>query len=138
MGEDAAILIEIELHDFQEACSCVLTGAYTASEFAVLRVTENLAIRWYFSKTGKWLDVTFGLVIGALEDLYEGVEKKKKPKELQLLDYLNRRRIEVDHPKRVSTLNDAELTLNTVRTLASALKHELSPESRLGPDSNEQ
>lgn len=51
--ENTAILSDMEQHDLNEACKCILMDCPTAAEFIALRAAESLLRRWYERKTGK-------------------------------------------------------------------------------------
>lgn len=116
-----ATLSTLEEHDFREASLCLLVGAYTAAEFAALRFAESMAIRWHqkVTQAAKPMDTTLGVVLGELEKHYAA--NPPVPKEVKLVDHLNDRRIEVDHPKRASSLQDAEFTMKAVELVATGL-----------------
>ncbi|MBI2867787.1 MAG: hypothetical protein HYX97_05585 [Chloroflexi bacterium] len=131
---DQALADDIERASFKDACTCLLSGAWTASEFSALRVAESVLRRWHANKTGKELSQTWGRVLGALEKAYP--DETKRPKELAFLKYLKGRRDEINHPQRVSGLGDAEFTLEAVCRLIQDLKSEIKPATPLGTDSN--
>lgn len=124
LGNSVRYLTKMEQHDLQEACLCLLTRAYTASEFSSLRAAEGILNRWHAKKTGTKLDTTWGRVLDEMTKEYPG--EPRRPKELTLLSYLNKRRVEIDHPKRISTLVDAEATLLNVFHLVGDLEATLA------------
>ena len=129
-------LTALERNAFNEACLCLLTGAYTASEFSSLKAAESMLVRWYHKEKDIWLDEPWGAVLQKMETLFP--KRNEQPKELAFLDYLNARRIEVGHPKRIATVDDAEFTLNAIGSLLSALKGKMTPAAQSETDGNEQ
>jgi len=110
-----------ETRNLDEACVCILIGGNTASEFMSLRTAESLLRRWYIKKTDKTLNKnTWGYVLEKLTAEYP--DEKDRPKEIQFLSYLNKRRNEIAHPERTSTQNDAEVTLLNIIDLIESLK----------------
>jgi hypothetical protein len=109
------MLQPLEKQDLNEATLCILSNAFTSTEFIALRAAESILRRWYEKKTSIKLErERWGDVINWLSDKYP--KKSERPKELSLLDYLRGRRNEIDHPEAISNPEEATATfLNVIR-----------------------
>lgn len=117
---------EAELRDLTEACTSLISGAYTSAEFMALRAIEGLLRKWYESEMGESAkNRGWNEVFSALDDSEETDELQG----MNLLDILRNRRNEVAHPDRHSTKRDAETTVKHSFTITERLVEQMTSET---------
>jgi len=118
--DEFSMLEPLEEQNLKEAASSLLFANFTSAEFMALRTAESLLKKWYEKRTGKKLGrTTWGQVLEKLNK--EFPNKRDRPKELLLLDYLSERRNEIAHPVAVSNSVQASTTFFNVISLCQTL-----------------
>ncbi|NUC74819.1 hypothetical protein HTZ84_21380 [Haloterrigena sp. SYSU A558-1] len=109
--------------DLHEGCSALAANCPTASVIMVLRSIEYILREWYKQELDEEAaDDTWGTVLGKLQSEFNN--RGDDPDVLSNLDYLRRKRNEVNHPNRSPSLHEAAVTVAMAsETISSMMEH---------------
>ncbi|WP_083870305.1 hypothetical protein [Haloterrigena salina] len=109
--------------DLHEGCSALAANCPTASVIMVLRSIEYILREWYKQELDEEAaDDTWGTVLGKLQGEFN--DRGEDPDVLSNLDYLRRKRNEVNHPNRSPSLHEAAVTVAMAsETISSMMEY---------------
>lgn len=108
-------------NDIREACRTLAINCPTASTMLSLRAVEYCLVQWHEQKTGNEIELTWGQVLGVIEDQFED----DHPPVLSDLDYLLDHRNDVMHPNKSVNQRDAVDTIYRIRGTIAEIYEEM-------------
>ncbi|WP_152423173.1 hypothetical protein [Natrinema versiforme] len=115
--------------DVKEGCMSLAAHCPTASVIMILRSIEDILRKWYKQELNEEADDPWGPVLGKLKNEFN--ERGEDPDVLSNLDYLRRKRNEVNHPNRSPSLHEASVTLAMASETITAMMEYVEVEDGL-------
>lgn len=117
-------------NDIQESARSLAAGCPTASVILSLRVVEDVLREWYKQELDvNEVDQPWGPLLGDLQDEFDN--RNEDPDVLSNLDYLRRKRNEVNHPTRTPSMREGATTLTMVPETIGGIYEYLDTEEEL-------